>query len=71
MKIKVRVYPRSNTEKVVESGSGLKVYLTAAPQRGKANKELLKVISSYLKVKKSSLNLIRGKASRDKIIEVS
>ena len=81
MKIKVRVYPQAAKGKVVETGSLLKVYVTAAPERSKANKELLEVLAEYLKinpvrglrsngVKKSSLKIVRGKTSRDKTIEI-
>ncbi len=48
----------------------LKIYLTAAPIDGKANKELIKLLSEKLSVSKSKINIIKGEKSKEKIIEV-
>jgi uncharacterized protein (TIGR00251 family) len=70
MKIKLRVIPRAKKERVEESASGLRVYVNQPAVEGKANKRLLEVLAAYLKVRKSSLSIIKGKTSRDKIIEI-
>ena len=48
----------------------LKIYLTAAPIGGKANKELIKLLSEKLGVSKSKINIIKGEKSKEKVIEV-
>ncbi|MCK5476133.1 MAG: DUF167 domain-containing protein [Candidatus Pacebacteria bacterium] len=48
----------------------LKIYLTAVPVDGKANKELIKLLSKELNVSKSKINIIKGEKNKEKIIEV-
>ena len=71
MKISVRVVPRASRDKIEQCPQGLKVYLTKPAIKGEANKQLLKILSSYLKVKKSSLAIVKGLTSRDKVIEIT
>ena len=71
MRISVRVVPNARKERVEAFASGLKVYVTAPAIEGKANKRLIEVLASYFKIKKSGLKIIKGRASRDKVVEVS
>jgi len=71
MRISVRVVPNARKERVEAFASGLKVYVTAPAIEGKANKRLIEVLSKHLKVRKSSLSIVKGTSSRDKIIEVA
>jgi len=48
----------------------LKIYLTAAPIDGRANKELIKLLSEKLGVSKSKVRIIRGEKSKEKVIEI-
>lgn len=48
----------------------LKIYLTAVPIGGKANKELIKLLSEKLGVSKSKISIIKGEKSKEKVIEV-
>ena len=48
----------------------LKIYLTAAPVQGKANKELIKLLAEKLGVSKSKVKIIRGEKSKEKVVEV-
>ncbi len=48
----------------------LRIYLTAVPVDGKANKELIKLLSEELNISKSKINIIKGEKSKEKIIEV-
>lgn len=58
-------------EKKEEAGlPQLRVYLTAAPVDGKANKELIKLLAEVLNVSKNRINIIKGEKNKDKIIEV-
>lgn len=48
----------------------LKVYLTAVPIDGKANKELIKLLSKELNINKSKISIIKGEKSKKKVIEI-
>lgn len=71
MDIEVRVQPKAkrNHVDVVEGGS-LKVYVTAAPESGKANDAVIALLSKALKVPKSRMSIVRGQKSRDKLIRI-
>jgi hypothetical protein len=69
--VEIKVYPRSSKEKIIESDEILKVYVKKAPDKGKANKDVIKLISKRYKVKKSDIRIIRGKTSRNKLLEVN
>ena len=68
--ILVRVIPNAGKNEVKKFGAGYKVYLTASPVEGKANKMLLKVLAEEFSVKKSQISIARGINSRDKVIRI-
>jgi len=48
-----------------------KIFTTAAPEKGIANKKIIELLSEYLKTTKSKLKIISGDTSRIKKIEVN
>ncbi len=48
----------------------LHIKIGAPPDKGKANKELVRFLSAKLGIKKSSVLIIRGQASHNKIIAI-
>lgn len=48
----------------------IKIYTKAVPVDGRANKEVIKLLSEALKVAKSKIRIIKGETSNKKIIEV-
>ena len=70
--LKVRISPSAKVSKVlgVIDGDTLKVAIAAAPEKNKANKELIKFLSLTFNVAKSSLLIIQGGTSRNKKIEI-
>ncbi|MEJ2182759.1 MAG: DUF167 domain-containing protein [Nitrospirota bacterium] len=68
--LEVRVQPRSSRAGIegVE-GRVLRVRLTAPPHGGEANAQLLRVLARELGLRKSSLSIIKGQASRNKVVE--
>jgi len=76
MQIKVKLTPKASQNAVqgwFEDENGkklLKVSVTAVPEKGKANKAMISVISKHFKVPKTSISLISGDTSRLKIIEI-
>ncbi len=66
MKIDIQVKTGSKETKVVKIDSGLKVYLTSKPIKGKANKQLIEVLSKYFEIPKSKLFIDKGGKSKSK-----
>ena len=52
------------------NGDEITVGITAEPQKGKANKELIEKISEHLGVSKSNVRIVSGEKSRKKLVEV-
>lgn len=48
----------------------LKVSVTAKPENGKANKAIIELLSEKLKIKKTSLKIVRGHTTRIKQVAV-
>lgn len=70
MKYKVTVKPSTSQEKVVKtSDNEYIIYLRAKPHDGEANDALIKLLSKYFDVPKTTINIIQGSKSRTKIIE--
>jgi uncharacterized protein (TIGR00251 family) len=70
MRYQLRVIPRAKQNKVVEEAGRLKVFLTAPPVAGQANKALIGILADHLGVRKSRVRIIRGEKSREKIVEI-
>ena len=70
--INVKVITRSSKRIIekLEDGS-YRVHLTKPPEGGKANRELLESMSRHLGVSKSSVRIVRGERTRDKVLEVN
>lgn len=70
--IKVRVQPRApRTEIVGEHDGAIKLRIAAPPVDGKANEECRRYLAKLLKVSATSVEIISGESSRDKVIRVS
>ena len=70
--INVRVQPRSSKKSIEEKVEGdvVRVKLTAPPADGAANAQLIEVLSKALQIRKSAISIVKGQASRDKVVEV-
>jgi len=68
----VKVQPRARRNAVVgELGDALKVALTAPPVDGKANEACVEFFAEALRVSRSSVAIVSGQSSRNKVIRVS
>ena len=77
MKIKVRVTPKAGRNVVVwpdelmaETTEIVRVYVTAVPEDGKANKAVIALLAKEMGVAKSCIKVVVGEAARDKVIEI-
>ena len=69
--ITVKVQPRSPKPGVEKTGENeYKVRVGAAPDKGKANEELIELLAAFFDVPKSSLRVLRGTTSRVKLISI-
>jgi len=68
----VKVVPRSGKNKWMLDKSGkLKCYLKNPPEKGLANKELVKLIAKALSIPQQDIKIIFGQTSKNKRIKVS
>lgn len=71
MRIYVRVTPRSVKKEIIKiRDAEYKVKVTAPPEKGRANEEVIELLSEYFDVAKSKINILGGKSARVKIIDI-
>jgi len=70
MHIHVKVIPRASRNLVKTDGTRLKVYVTAPADKGKANQALIELLAEYFGVRQSAIEIIKGKTSSLKTLEV-
>jgi len=69
--IEVKVIPGASRPSVEKMEDGtFRVYLKAAPEKGRANSELLAGMAGYLGVSTGDISIIRGSRSRKKLLRV-
>jgi len=68
--LEIKVIPRSSKHELVETGAAIKAYLKSAPDKGKANKELIELLAEVYRTGKGDIRIIAGKTARKKIVEV-
>ncbi|HUQ93433.1 MAG TPA: DUF167 domain-containing protein [Bryobacteraceae bacterium] len=70
--LKIKVIPKSNrTEIIGTMGDGtLKVRVAAAPEKGKANAELLSFLARHYGVSRNDVSIVTGAASPLKHVRI-
>lgn len=67
----MRVTPKASRARIEPGEHGvLKVYVTVAPEDGKANKAVIELLAKHLGVAKGRLRIAVGETGRDKVVEV-
>ena len=66
----LRVTPRAARNAVSLRDGQIRVSVTTAPEGGKANAAVQKLLAKALGVPKSRLTLIRGETARDKVFRL-
>lgn len=65
----MKVQPKAKKVGVEKIGEGTyKVRVHAAPDKGAANKEVIISLADYFDVPPSTIKIVRGQTSRDKVI---
>ncbi len=70
--LRLRVHPNAGRNEVLGfTDEELQVKIAAPPVKGKANRGLVDFLSQVLGVSKSSLAIVKGHTSRNKVISVT
>jgi hypothetical protein len=71
MRLSVKVVPKSSRDRVAGwLGETLRICVTAAPERGKANAAVIGVLSDALGVPRAAVRIVAGELSQRKTVEV-
>ncbi len=71
MKLKVKVIPSSSKDCIAGwLENSLKIKVKAPPEKGKANKAVIKVLEKILDLPKGSIDITGGTTSSKKVIEI-
>ena len=69
--IDVSAQPRSSRRGVVRSGAqGLVIAINSAPEKGKANDELIEYLADQLRIPRAAIMLVRGATSSKKTVRI-
>lgn len=69
MEIKIKVQPKSSINSIIGFREDtLIIKTTSAPDKGKANNSIIKLISKKFKIPKSTISIISGQTSQLKTI---
>ena len=71
MKLKIKVQTKSSINSIIGwRNNELIIKTTAAPDKGKANEAVIKLLKKYYKVPKSVISIASGQTSQHKIINI-
>jgi len=76
MYLRIKVIPKSSKNEISEiikdeEGQTIKIRIKAAPEKGKANKELIKFLSKEFSIPKQNIEIISGKTSQLKLLKIT
>lgn len=71
MIINLRVIPNAKKNLIKEEKDRLRVYVNAPAADGKANNQVIELLSEHFQVKKNCIRIIRGVRCREKVVEIS
>ena len=70
-RLRLRVSPgAARTELVGRHGDAWKVRVSAAPERGRANDAVVRLLAEHLHVPRASVSVVSGHTSTDKVVEL-
>ena len=71
MHLIVKVTSKAKLNKIVHiNNQKYHIYTTTAPDKGKANLQIIKMLSKKFNVPKSQIIILKGKKSKNKIIQI-
>ena len=72
MELRVKVIPKSSRSEIVGAMADgtLRVKIAAAPEKGKANDELIALVAEHFRCRKSAVQIKAGASGRTKLVSV-
>lgn len=71
MFIKIKVFPGSKKNEIIKkSEDDFEMKVKEKPKQGKANRAVIEILASYLKLPKKRIRLIKGFKEKNKIFEI-
>jgi len=71
-RLQLRVSPGAGRAQVVgRHGGGWKIRVTAAPEAGKANEAVVRLLATTLGLPRRDLEIVSGHTARDKVVAVA
>lgn len=70
MKIEVTVRPQAHANSVEKTSSGYVVSTTAPARDGRANEATIQLLAEYFGIAPSHISIVRGHATRKKLVEI-
>lgn len=72
MRLQLKVTPKGGRNAINGwMGDTLKLSVTAAPEKGKANQAVIELLADVLHLPKSAFTILRGDTSAQKLIEIA
>lgn len=69
--LEIRVTPKASANRIkVEEDGTIRVYVTTAPEDGKANKKVIELLAKEYGIAKSRISIIKGETSRNKTVAI-
>lgn len=68
--IAVRATPRAARDRIAAGDGTIRVWVTAPPEDGRANRSVRKLLAGALGIAPTRLTLVRGETGRDKLFRV-
>lgn len=70
--LQLKVVTTAGMQKAVSDKSGMvKIYLKSAPEKGKANQELVEFLAKMLEIPQTAITIITGATSRIKTVKIA
>ncbi|MFA6604320.1 MAG: DUF167 domain-containing protein [Patescibacteria group bacterium] len=71
-RIRVKAHARAKRRDLRPNADGsFDIWTTAAPDRDRANEDIIEILSGHLSVSKSAISLVSGRTANKKVFEVS
>jgi uncharacterized protein (TIGR00251 family) len=71
-RLRLRVHPKARRDAITGVHAGaLKISVTAAPEKGKANDAVVKFLAKALGLPKGAVEVVAGETSQDKTVVVA
>lgn len=68
MNVQVKVVANAAKNMVKSEGDYLKVYVSVQREKGKANKEVIRVLAEHFEISKSDIEIVNGETTNKKTV---